>query len=133
MILSILDTEWKRQLSVRSLIYTVMTIFFAAVGLIYDRFSLSGKSEFMTYAFLFPLLLGVLPYHIVGLMKTSLFFRHMKQDFWLAGVLTLSMGAIFRGIVEIAGVSSNLGKIYWVAGGALCILSIAGLMLSKNK
>lgn len=96
------------------------TLLFAAV---YERFSHQVYSPYMIFAFLFPLLGGAFPCLLLG--------RAPGQQpgarslcLYSSGIAALTVGSIFRGILDIYGSTSRLGLVYWLAGGGLCGLGL---------
>ena len=120
-----LDTpETKALKSARNYLYAA--ILCALFGAAYERFSHGVYSYFMIYAFAFPLTLGTLPEILCGLRGAEP--PPIPARLWGAGVATLTVGSIFRGILDIYGTSSPLSLVYWIVGGLLA-LSGAGLLL----
>lgn len=114
--------------------YLLVTIFCAAFGGIYEAFSFGVYSRFMIYAFGWPLVFGMIP---------ALFF-YVRENadkagavteanlvwpkrFWHTGVAILTVGSIFRGILDIYGTSSRLVNVYWIVGG---VMLGSGLLMS---
>ena len=106
---------------------------FAAV---YECFSHGVFSPFMLLAFLFPLLLGVVPCTLAldrpGSGVLSLYL-------YGSGVVALTAGSLFQGILEIYGTTSRLSGVYWAvglllsAGGAgLYVLQRAEALRSRS-
>lgn len=113
----------KRQAKKISLIYLVITIFCIVFALIYEMFSHEVYSFYMLGAFLFPLVLGVIPFFVIDLKHTllpSLFTR----DLYHCGIATLTFGSIIEGILEIYGTTNQLIIAYWIAGFTLICLGI---------
>ena len=98
------------------------SLFLALFGAVYELFSHGVVSYFMVYAFAIPLALGVLPY---GLMLLSgnlpgerfLFFRNVA-------IATLSVGSLFKGVLEIYGTTNGKAVVYLIAGVLLLIISM---------
>ncbi len=104
----------------------------AMFGAVYEWFSFGVYSYYMLYAFAIPLLGGVLPYYLLlGHPHAQESIRHggiTGHTFWGAGIAVLTVGSIFRGIVEIYGTDSRLSGIYLAAGTVLCICGIAAFL-----
>lgn len=105
--------------------YLYASAFCAFFGAVYERFSHGVYSYFMLYAFALPLMLGALPAVLSGL-RDGPTPSPVSVRLWGAGVATLTVGALFRGILDIYGSSSGLTLVYWVAGGGflLCALVV---------
>ena len=110
--------------------YILVTVFCAFFGAVYEHFSFGVYSNFMIYAFAFPLLLGVLPFSLLqaGRKRTELrewIVSHpMMLNLWHTGAAVLTVGSLFKGILEIYGTVSALTPVYWFAGGVLLILAL---------
>lgn len=100
--------------------WTVFLGFFAAV---YESFSHGVYSPFMIFAFAVPLLLAVLPYALL------LFKRADPGDaalgLWSAGAVTLSVGSVYQGVLEIYGTTHYLVAVY---PAVAALLLAAGLI-----
>ena len=98
-----------------SLIQLAITIFFALFGAVYEYFGHGVYSYFMIYAFAVPLLLGVLPFSLMAYSKR---FRYKKPAVlcWNAGIITITTGSAFKGVLEIYGTTNNLLLVYPAAG-----------------
>ena len=125
--MSILELETRKRKSLKAARnYLLASLFCAFFGAIYEAFSHGVYSYFMVYAFAFPLTLGTLPEILCGLRGAEP--PPIPARLWGAGVATLTVGSIFRGILDIYGTSSPLSLVYWIVGGLLA-LSGAGLLL----
>lgn len=104
---------------VKNTIFAVFCILFAAI---YEAFSHQVYSRFMISAFLFPVLLGIVP----DLIRKKM--GHTGNEIALAlqqcGIYTLTVGSIFRGILDIYGTTNHAGAVYWVAGVVLFAVGI---------
>ena len=113
-----------------ALIQLAITVFFAVFGAVYEYFSHEVYSYFMIYAFAVPLLLGVLPYSVMAYRKI---FRYKKTSVmcWNAGIITLTTGSAFKGVLDIYGTSNSLLLIYPAAG--ILIMITAGILYTVLK
>ena len=128
--------------------YLVITIIVALFGAIYEYFSFGVYSYFMIYAFAFPLVLGVLPAAFMLLSirthATDASFRNpdtfqkcpenegfLLPSLWHTGVAVLTVGSIFKGVLDIYGTTSTLTYVYWFAGGALLLLVLVILLIYR--
>ena len=108
--------ETKALKSARNYLYAA--IFCAFFGAVYERFGHGVYSYFMLYAFAFPLTLGALPAILYGLRGAA---PRVSRKLWGAGVATLTVGSLFRGVLDNYGTSSALTRVYWVAGVGLLL------------
>lgn len=94
----------------------------AVFAIIYEQFSHGVVSYFMLLAFLFPLLGG-------GVMLLLGAWSRKKSDRTLynCGLLTLTVGSITQGVLEIYGTTNRLCVVYWIVGIGLTVLGAARL------
>ncbi len=115
----------KRALYKRNmLIYLGLTIFCIVFFIVYDRFSHNVRSAYMTFLFLFPLILGFFP-SLISLKFPAL----RKQGQWSrnlyhSGVAALTVSSLLRGIFEIAGTASDYQEWLMLIGGILLLCGI---------
>jgi|GEM_PF-208863 len=118
-------------------IYTVVTIVVALFGAIYEYFSFGVYSFYMMYAFSIPLLFGILPWMIIATNHSAL----SKKDFppvitvnlWSAGLITLTIGSIFRGVLDIYGTTSTYTKSYPIVGALLMVVALMTMIGYREK
>ena len=105
------------------------TAFLALFGAIYEAFSHNVYSYFMIYAFAVPLMLGVLPFTL--LLISEKYPGRAALNLWNSGIAALSVGCVFRGVLEIYGTTNSMSIVYPVAGSLLLtaglITGIAGI------
>lgn len=97
------------------------TALFAAV---YEFFSHRVYSGFMIYAFLIPLLGGVLPCSLIIRARKERRTGVLSRCLYASSIAVLTVGSLFQGILEIYGTTSHLSKIYWIAGIGLLLSAI---------
>lgn len=136
------------QLSWKSLLPIALTTVFVFVfAKIYGIFSHGVYSAFMSYAFLLPLTLIFLPKLLNlctgnrlwnGTLETEegekkLFLSSLASFLWKSGVAVLTVGSIYKGVLEIYGTSGTFEWIYLVVG-ILALVSggIAALLARKE-
>lgn len=85
--------------------YTIFTTSILIFGIIYEIFSHQVYSNYMIYAFLIPLLLGII--HII-------FNKLLIDELYKMGVITLTVGSIIKGVLDIYGTTNNLVFIYLI-------------------
>ena len=136
------------QLSWKSLLpIGLTTIFVFAFAQIYGLFSHGVYSAFMSYAFLLPLTLIFLPKLLNlctgnrlwnGTLETEegekkLFLSSLASFLWKSGVAVLTVGSIYKGVLDIYGTSGTFEWIYLVVG-ILALVSggIAALLAKKE-
>lgn len=109
------------QIRDRWLLATVSTVFFAAV---YECFSHQVYSRAMILAFLYPLLGGLMPATLLMLAKAKLQPGEWTRSLWDAGIASLTLGSLFRGVLEIYGTTSRLSAVLPVLGWTLLALGL---------
>ena len=109
----------------KSFIYLGISAFVFIFSQVYEHFSHGVYSGFMIYAFLIP---------FVGLFVPSILNRFiLKREIPDMAKLslkcgTLTVGSIYKGVLEIYGTSTNFEIIYLIVGLVLCIL--AGILMT---
>ena len=99
----------------------VGTILFSAV---YELFSHEVYSSYMIYAFLFPLLGGLLPFTLLMHAPARLRPDMLVLCLYNSGLAALTAGSLFCGVLEIYGTTNRLSHVYWLVGA---LLSLSGL------
>lgn len=118
-----------------SFVYLLISIFVAFFGAIYEVFSYGVYSNFMLYAFAFPLVGGCLPFFILGFWGNTPRFSKIKnptalsRSLYHCGIATLTVGSVIRGVLDIYGTTNYLSNYYWIVGIALILVSILGHFL----
>ncbi len=106
-------------------------LFCAIFGGIYEVFSHEVYSFFMMYAFMIPLLASVLEY---------LWFVSAKKvpcalALWTGNmaVVTLTVGSLFQGVLEIYGTTSRLTVVYPIAAAVLMVVAVWSYQAQEDK
>ena len=108
-------------------------LFLALFGAVYEHFGHEVYSYYMIYAFALPLALGALPWSVMALRRRRPPCRTAAQ-LWDSGVLTLAVGSVFRGVLDIYGTTNRLVNVYAAVGGALLLAGAAwGAASGKKK
>ena len=116
--------ENRSSLSKTALIYTGFTCFTALFGAVYELFSHEVYSYFMIYAFAIPLVLGVLPCLILLYSETKKRPCEAACKAWNSGVATLTVGSLYKGVLDIYGTTNRLIYVYPAVGAVLIISGI---------
>jgi len=109
-------------------LYILISIFTAIFGAIYELFGHGVYSYFMIYAFLFPLIGGVLPFQIIKVLPNKL-----QINLYNSGIATLTLGSIIKGVLDIYGTTNDIINIYWIVGSGLIIISFSIYIVKKVK
>ncbi|MBR0516136.1 MAG: hypothetical protein IJJ89_04795, partial [Eubacterium sp.] len=86
-----------------ALIFAGISVFSLIFYLIYDRFSHNVRSPYMTWLFLWTLILGVLPCLILLVLNKLPRPGRITINLYCSGVAALTVSSLLRGIFEIAG------------------------------
>lgn len=132
----------ERRSAVRFALMSALCLVFA---LIYEHFSHQVYSAYMIFAFVIPLLGGALPHYLISRSRASEFDQtefdrmglgdsgqRVKRaetlglDLYNYGVETLTVGSLFKGVLEIYGTTSRLTAFYLIAG---IFLALAGVLI----
>ena len=106
----------------------------ALFGAVYECFSHGVYSYYMIYAFAVPLMLGALPLLLLAVFGGP-FPERRALWLWNAGIATLTVGCVFRGVLDIYGTTHRLTVVYPIVGvGLLAAGVVSGLVASaKNR
>lgn len=102
-------------------VYLPVTLFCLVFFLIYDRFSHGVRSPYMTWLFLWPLVLGLLPSLVLQLFVRLPRQRRLSADLYHPGVAAVTVSSLLRGVFDIAGTASDYQAWLMVFGGVLLI------------
>lgn len=106
----------------KNIILTIVCIIFAAV---YEHFSYQVYSAFMIGAFIFPLIFGV-GANLIRLVVYSK--RRISENIlavWQCSIYTLTVGSIYRGILDIYGTTNEKGALFWYTGAILAVFAVS--------
>lgn len=106
-------------------VYLAVTAFVLAFGIVYECFSHGVVSLYMVLAFLIPLVLGVLPFGTVTVMKKNYYPSPIGSNTYHAGIATLTVGSIMKGVLDIYGTTSPYVSAYLIIGIILCVFGAA--------
>ena len=106
-------------------------LFLVFAGAVYEHFSHGVYSNYMIYAFVFPLVMGVVPYTIL-LMKDK-YPDRVFLNLWNSAVAVFATGSFFRGVLEISGYWNSLVVVYPIAGVVLVIAAAVSVFVKKDS
>jgi len=112
--------------------HMIFAIFIAVFGAIYEKFSHEVYSYYMIYAFMIPLCLGSFAY-LLASKKAKKEPRNITISAWNAVVVTLTIGSIFQGILEIYGTTNRLVWFYPVAAIIFLLIAIGSKFLNNRR
>lgn len=96
--------------------YLLVTSFCVIFSAVYEHYSHEVYSAYMIYSFAFPLFGGTLPFIIISIYRPELSPDRASLNLYNAGIATLTIGSIMKGVLEIYGTTNDLINIYWIAG-----------------
>ena len=117
------NKDVKNKFVKRSVMYFCISMFCAVFGGIYEIFSHGVYSNYMMYAFLFPLIGGAL-YNLTLYFLRLRLQRGLSLIFYNTGIAALTIGSIVRGILDIYGTDNILANVYRYAGAILVCLGV---------
>lgn len=97
-------------------------------GAVYELFSYGVYSFYMIYAFAYPLVGGTLPYLLLGVSGSGWYPGSLCRSLYHAGLATLTVGSLVKGVLEIYGTTNALIEIYWIAGVLLIVSAFAAAL-----
>ena len=95
------------------IVYAVVTGLCIALNYVYSLFGHGVSSPFMTYAFVYSLVLGVLGFIVIGRLQLN---NRVAYNLYNAGIATLTVGSFLRGILDIAGADTVYPLYYFIVG-----------------
>lgn len=114
----------------KSLIYLGISIFVFIFGQIYEYFSHGVYSSYMMFAFLIPFIGLFIP----SLLNNLILKRKITDNVtlpWKCGIATLTVGSIYKGVLEIYGTSGTFEQVYLIIGSLLCIIATIVLITAR--
>ena len=116
----------------KSLLWNIIgAVILALFGAVYELFSHEVYSYYMIYAFAFPLILGVLPYTL--LLISGRIPGIAAVRLWNSGITALSVGSVFRGVLDIYGTTNAKSIVYPIAGFVLLASGIIVMITGAKK
>lgn len=111
-------------------VYLFVTLFCAAAGAVYEKFSHEVYSYYMIYAFAIPLALGAIPLFAIGLFGKKKPDR-FSLNAWNSGIAALTAGCFFYGALEIYGTTNRLLVVYPILAGILLLVGLVSFLAKK--
>lgn len=116
--MSILDIKDLKNENIFNIVFSIIILLF---GIIYEVFSHGVISYFMIFAFLIPIINFLIN---ILFIKCNIKVFHISKNIFTAGVITLTLASIVKGVLDIYGTTNKLIFIYPVVGIILLIISI---------
>lgn len=128
------NNEAHEKITYYSRLYFKIALAVLAFGFIYEQFGHGVYSNFMIYAFAIPLIFGTAFWQCVANIKRRIVISKSFTNLQGAAIATLTVGFIYKGILDIYGTAGSLTKVYWIAGGVLFIAMIFSFVAGlKNR
>ena len=105
-------------------VYLAVTVLVAVFGIVYEHYSFGVYSNWMIYAFAFPLILGFVPALLYATVWHQSIVPMLSRKMWHAGIAVWTVGSLFTGVITIYGTDSVWSFVYAVAGAALLAAAI---------
>lgn len=102
--------------------YIILSIIIFIFSLIYEFFSHGVYSNYMLLAFLFSLLGGAVIYSIIFLNNKNI-ISEKGMNIYDMSLITIMIGSIIKGVLEIYGTTNSLIIVYWIVGIVLLLIS----------
>lgn len=130
MTLSILGSKGLKGGSMRTAaIYLFVTVLCLVFSLVYNQFSYGVYSPFMTWLFMWPLVLGFFPGAFWEWCFQLRRPGRVAENLYHSGVAAVTVSSLLRGILEIAGTASEYQEwLMWI-GGIMLIAAVAAYLL----
>ena len=114
--------------------YLIISAFTAVFGSVYEMFGHGVYSLFMIFAFAPTLILGAIPSGVITFIGIGAGIPQRARSIYRVGVASLTLGMIFKGVLDIYGTTSPLTKFYFIASALMFSLSlIFSALVQPNK
>lgn len=132
MTLSTSDINRMKDMAKTGFVYLFISMFCILFGAIYEYFSHEVYSYFMMYAFVIPLVGGVLPFFGMAFYRIPIPNR-AARNLYHSGIVALTTGSLFEGVLEIYGTTNRLVWVYWILGSLFILTAIFIYYLFQRK
>lgn len=117
------------------IVYLIISILCMAVNKIYALFGHGVSSDAMTWMFLYPLIGGLLFYLLIKMLIKGISQISGYRAFYNiynSGIAILTVGSFLKGVLDIAGTSSQYTVLYFEIGWVCIAVSLMLLMIEKS-
>ena len=104
-------------------------VFFAVFGMVYELFSHGVFSPYMAFAFTIPLVAGGILQSI--LLKRKVRIPDLALRLWNYAIALLTVGSIWKGVLDIYGTSNMKLVLYPIIGAGLILAAIISDVASR--
>lgn len=120
----------ERNNKIRIIRYGCITLFCLVVFLVYNIFSHGVYSNYMTFLFAWPLLLGLVPSILIAFIPALREPSHLTKAIYHAGLASVTVSSLLRGIFDIAGTASSYQMPLMYFGIALLVAGAISYIVS---
>ncbi len=118
-----------RSMAKTGFVYLFVTLFLILFGAVYELFSHEVYSYFMLYAFVVPLVGGVLPFFALAFSRQVPLPGRVALNLYHSAIATFAVGCCFAGVLEIYGTTNSLLNVYWIAGAILLFAAVIAYLI----
>lgn len=126
------DIKRMKKMMKTGFVYLFISLFCILFGAVYESFSHGVYSYFMLYAFVFPLVGGVLPFFGMAFSGMPMPSR-VSQNLYHSGIAALTTGFLVEGALEIYGTTNRLVSVYWILGILFILPAVFMYCLFQGK
>lgn len=133
MTLSTSDIEKRKKNCIRTAaIFSVSALVCAAFCFVYEYNSHGVHSYYIEYASVGPVLASV-AWLVLGTTKKNVYISRLFEFLLNAACITLALGGIVKGIIELYGTNNSKLWLYYVACVVLASLSVIEFLVSNFR
>ena len=109
-----------------ALVYFISSVVTVVFSIVYSFFSHEVYSDYLTYAFLYPLIGGAVLYLFISKINI---FKKWPYNFYNAGIATITTGSILAGINVIAGADTLYFMWFYLVGIVFIVLALVLILI----
>ena len=118
-------------------IYLGITLFIALFGFVYEQFSHNVHTFYMWFAWIWPLIFGLIPYTIFYFLPIKQMPGTLTESVYNFGVAMLTVRSIFKGVVIIYNTTNDAMVLVYTIMAIVslvigAVLYIIGLSINKK-
>lgn len=118
----------KSKIIIKKIIISIMvSLICMFINYIYAQFGHGVSSNYMTYMFLYPLVIGIVT-SVINIKNVKI-----SSNLFICGIATITLGSFLQGIFEIAGTSTPFQSLYYILGCILIFFGIIYIIIDDNK
>lgn len=112
------------------ILYLSTTLFCLLFNYGYSFFGHGVSSPFMKFSFIYSLVLGVGGFTLIAWQNLS---NRLASQLFNAGIATLTIGSILKGVIQIAGADTIYPTFYFIVGSLFIVIGMCLFILEWNK